>query len=244
MKILFLDESGDHSLDKIDPEYPLFVLGGVVIEEEYLEDLTNQVQQFKQELFDRDNLILHTADIVRVRNGFEKLTDYDFRQKFFHRLNELMQKLQYSVIACAIRKEDHLAKYGLAALDPYLLSLNVLVERFCFEIGEQFDGGQIIAEKRNPTLDNELELAWLNLKISGTKFLQAIEIKNRITQLVLRDKKQNLAGLQLADLVVSPIGRFLLGKPAKQDWHIIESKFCLAPNGDYMGTGLVVVPKK
>ena len=31
MKVLFLDESGDHSLAKIDPQYPLFVLGGIIV---------------------------------------------------------------------------------------------------------------------------------------------------------------------------------------------------------------------
>jgi len=28
MKYLFLDESGDHSLTRIDSQYPVFVLGG------------------------------------------------------------------------------------------------------------------------------------------------------------------------------------------------------------------------
>jgi hypothetical protein len=33
--VLFLDESGDHSLSKIDPQYPLFVLCGVILDEQY-----------------------------------------------------------------------------------------------------------------------------------------------------------------------------------------------------------------
>ncbi|MBA7700163.1 hypothetical protein ES703_108872 [subsurface metagenome] len=35
MKILFLDESGDHNLSIIDPQYPLFVLGGVIVDMDY-----------------------------------------------------------------------------------------------------------------------------------------------------------------------------------------------------------------
>jgi hypothetical protein len=38
MKVLFLDESGDHNLLKIDPQYPLFVLGGVIMDQGYAED--------------------------------------------------------------------------------------------------------------------------------------------------------------------------------------------------------------
>ena len=37
MKVLFLDESGDHNLEVIDPLYPLFVLGGVILEKRYAE---------------------------------------------------------------------------------------------------------------------------------------------------------------------------------------------------------------
>jgi Trm5-related predicted tRNA methylase len=54
MKLLFLDESGDHSLDKIDPQYPVFVLGGIIVDEEYAKgELTQRVQKFKQDLFGR-----------------------------------------------------------------------------------------------------------------------------------------------------------------------------------------------
>jgi len=32
MKILYLDESGDHDLINIDPLYPIFVLAGCIID--------------------------------------------------------------------------------------------------------------------------------------------------------------------------------------------------------------------
>ena len=31
MYVMFLDESGDHSLDKIDSSYPMFVLAGCIL---------------------------------------------------------------------------------------------------------------------------------------------------------------------------------------------------------------------
>lgn len=37
MKVMFLDESGDHNLSVIDQQYPLFILGGVIVEKEYAE---------------------------------------------------------------------------------------------------------------------------------------------------------------------------------------------------------------
>lgn len=244
MKVLFLDESGDHNLTVIDPQYPLFVLGGVIVEKDYAEgELTREVNTFKLELFGRTDIVLHTADITRNRNGFERMQETVFREMFYEKLNGLMRKLNYMVVACAIRKDEHLSRYGVAALDPYLLSLDVLVERLCFEVGDMPGGGVILAEKRDPTLDRQLDVAWLNLKIKGTRFLQAKAIERRILGLNLRDKSENIAGLQLADLVVTPIGRQVLGKSLKEDWHIVESKLRRGPKGKYEGYGLVVLPK-
>jgi hypothetical protein len=154
-----------------------------------------------------------------------------------------MRRLEYSVVACTIRKDEHLSRYGVAALDPYMLSLDVLVERFCFDVGKVTGGGVIVGEKRDPTLDRELDLAWLNLKIQGTRFMQAKDVEDRIAGLNLRAKADNIAGLQLADLVVSPIGRHVLGKPDKEDWRIVEEKFRRSPSGQVEGYGLVVLPK-
>jgi len=244
VKALFLDESGDHNLSVIDPQYPLFVLGGVIMDQGYAEgELTVQLNAFKDELFGHPGIVLHTADIARNRNDFERLKDAAFRSRFYDALNDLMRRLEYTVVACAIRKDEHLGQYGVAALDPYMLSLDVLVERFCFEIGNATEGGVIVAEKRDPTLDRELELAWLNLKIRGTRYIRARDIDERIAGLNLRAKQDNVAGLQLADLVVSPIGRHMLGKPDREDWRIVEAKFRRSPDGKIEGYGLVILPK-
>jgi len=244
MKILFLDESGDHNLSVIDPQYPLFVLGGVIIDKDYAEGaMTDAVKDFKRRIFGREDLVLHTSDITRNRNGFERMIEPDFRERFYRELNQLMRSLRYTVVACAVRKVEHLSRYGVAALDPYMLCLDILVERFCMELGDVTGGGVIVAEKRDPTLDHELELAWLNLKIQGTRYIKAKDIEKRILALNLRAKSENMTGLQLADLVVTPVGRKVLGKVIKEDFMVIQEKFRRGPRGNYEGYGLVVLPK-
>lgn len=244
MRVLFLDESGDHNLAVIDPSYPLFVLGGVILEQSYAEGrLEEALGGFKKRLFGREDLVPHTADITRNRNGFERLKERAFRERFYNELNGLLRDLDFKVVACVIRKDVDLRRYGLAALDPYMLSLDVLVERFCFEIGNVAAGGVIVAERRDPTLDRELDIAWLNLKVTGTRYLKAKDIESRIVGLNLRPKSANVAGLQLADLVVTPIGRSVLGKPVKEDYGVIEEKFRRGRAGEIAGYGLVVLPK-
>jgi hypothetical protein len=241
---MFLDESGDHSLSKIDPQYPLFVLGGIITNQDYAAgEMTERVQRFKRDLFGRDDFTLHTAEIVRSQGIFKAMRNAVFRERFYTELNALMSDLDYKVVACVIKKDEHLARYGVDAIDPYMFSLNVLVERFCFEL-DYFDVlGTIIAEKRGPVFDRELDLAWLNLKVTGTRYVQASRIDERIISLVTRPKTENIAGLQLADLVVSPIGRHIMGKQSHEDWKIIERKF-RRMHGNYHGAGLVILPTK
>ena len=207
---------------------------------------TPALKAYKERLFGRSDFILHTADIVRRQGVFHRLTDVAFRARFYEETNALMTELEYVVVACVILKDDHFARYGMAALDPYMLSLKVLVERFVFEIQARGRGtsGHIVAEARDETLNNELRLAWVDLRTSGTEYVSAADVREHVEELYIRDKKRDIAGLQIADLIVSPIGRHVLGRRAREDWAVIERKLRKGPGGSYWGYGLVTLPKK
>jgi hypothetical protein len=111
MKVMYLDESGDHNLDIIDPQYPVFVLAGVITDQAYSQgEVERRFAEFKQNLFGRTDIILHTADIARNRNGFEQVKDPEFRARFYHGINGLVRALDFKIVACAIRKKEHLAR--------------------------------------------------------------------------------------------------------------------------------------
>lgn len=246
---MFLDESGDHSLSKIDPQYPVFVLCGVVVDEDYHDKvLTPTLHQFVHVHFGRGDIVLHTLEFTRNQGVFSSMASQDFRQRFFSALELMLQELDFKIVACVVKKQDHLVKYGLNAVDPYMLSLAVLTERFVFECGSA--GGTIVAESRDDTLNNALELAFLDLKIRGTPFVSATKIRQRVHTLSIRDKREGIAGLQLADIVASPIGRHAIGKrtytmhcSGGDFYRCIEQKFRKRHDGNYLGTGLVVLPK-
>ncbi len=76
MKILFLDESGDHNLNAIDENYPLFVLAGCILDRAYHdEELTRRMRDFKTKLFGQDKIVLHYVDYTRNKNGFEEIKE-------------------------------------------------------------------------------------------------------------------------------------------------------------------------
>jgi hypothetical protein len=148
---MYLDESGDHNLKKINPNYPIFVLGGVIADRAYVRNVIEpRMRQFKQEHFGRDDVILLTVDMGRGGGDYAFLDDPAPRASFYAELNQMLENLDYKVVACVIRKDAHVAQYGPNAADPYMYSLEILIERFCLKLNSELDGGFVCAEKRNP----------------------------------------------------------------------------------------------
>src|SRR3989338_8680084 len=150
MKLMFLDESGDHNLDpdKVDQDYPIFVLCGCIFEEKYYqEEVVPKFNQFKKDFFGSEEVILHLREMTRPtktkEKEFLKFNDTEFRNKFYKVLSKFIENLDFTLVACAIKKQPHIEKYGVAALDPYLLSFDNLLTAFVLEFkkGEQ---GKII----------------------------------------------------------------------------------------------------
>ena len=89
MKVMFLDESGNHDLTIANKEeHPVFVLGGIVMDIAYARTVMEpRVRRLKQDFFGREDIVLHTADIVRAKKAFEELKDAAFRAEFYEELN-------------------------------------------------------------------------------------------------------------------------------------------------------------
>lgn len=243
MKYLFLDESGDHDLINIDEKYPIFVLAGCIFDAKDYKILTDNLNKFKQKIFENKKLILHYSDYTRNKKGFERIKNKAFREGFFNNLNKLILDSSCELLACIVDKNKHNEKYGYNANNPYLLSLNFIIERFVFYLKSVKEKGRIIAESRNPQLDNELELAYLNLKIDGTRYLTPKEIKDYLEGFVIKKKEENIPGLQLIDSMVTPIGRkYLKLRNYYLDYEIIKNKFRKNKCGKYKGYGLIIFP--
>jgi hypothetical protein len=244
MIILYLDESGDHDLINIDPEYPIFTLAGCIIESSHHECvLAPQLTKLKKDLFKTDKLVLHFLDYTRNKNGFEAMINKDFREKFYKRLNQVIKDTDFRLVACIIDKNKHRLHYK-NAMDPYLLSLEIVLERFIMFLNSKGEQGMVIAESRGTQLDNQLNLAFLDLKIRGTRYLKPVEVINAIADFKIRKKEENIAGLQLVDTVISPIGRRYLNKTNYYlDYETIKEKFHKHSCGKYSGYGLVIFPR-
>lgn len=246
MKVMYLDESGNHDLKKINPNYPVFALGGVIADRAHVRDVIGpQMREFKLRHFGREDVVLHTVDMGRGRGDYDFLANQTKRANFYTDLNELLGRWDYKVVVCVFELERYVKQYT-TPVDPYHYGLEILVERFCLELGQLVDAGHIYAEKRNPGLDRALLQAWDDLKENGagTGYANSETIDQKIVGLELREKKPHYYGLQLADLVITPAGRHVAGhapNPNQVQWTVVKGKL-RRHKGEYNGAGLIIRP--
>lgn len=240
--IIFVDESGDHRLDSINPEYPVFVLNFCVFEKrEYIDVVCPALQKFKFLHFGHDHVILHEHEIGKQKPPFVFLKSETPRTTFISDLTEIISGTKFTLISAAIDKKRLIKKYAVPA-SPYDLAM-----RFCLERTHAFlkDHGQadrithIIVEQRGRKEDSELELEFRRV-CDGANFRTE---KFTEFELLFADKKANLAGLQFADLTARPIGRHVIDPTQpNRAYSILAKKFRCNADGKIDGWGLKVFP--
>ena len=102
--IVYVDESGDHSLTSIDPDYPVFVLSFCIFrKEEYACGVTPIIRQLKFATFGHDIVVLHEADIRRKRGVFSRLSK-EPREAFLNALTDIIGAANFQLVAVVIDK--------------------------------------------------------------------------------------------------------------------------------------------
>ena len=210
--IAFFDECGDHSMEKIDRDFPLFVLATVIVERRgYIEEIVPRLNHFKLSYWDHEGINLHSRDIRKADGPFSILQNSERRERFMAELTNLMKELPYTLFLVAIHKRRHLERYKDHARNPYNLALTFAFERiyhFLEQKGEYHL--PVIAEARGKNEDRNLEAAFYKLLTKGTYFIEAKRFNRLYCPLLFENKKKNICGLQLADLCAYPSARHIL----------------------------------
>ncbi len=239
--LVYIDESGDHGLVSIDPDYPVFVLVACIFPKpDYFDTLIPALAKFKASFWGHDEVVLHEHDIRKPKNDFLILIDPSIRSSFHSGLTALISRATFTLIAGVIDK-NKLTRQYVNPENPYDLSLGLVLERTYRYLEEksQIDRRTpVIVEKRGKKEDKELELCFRRL-CDGTNFLN----RPLPYDLVMIDKKANSTGLQIADLTARPIGiKTLRPQQPNRAYEIIETKLRKSPKGDVKGWGLKVFP--
>ncbi|XUU59456.1 DUF3800 domain-containing protein [Erythrobacter sp. HA6-11] len=228
--IVFADESGDHGLDKIDPEFPMFALAFCVIEKtSYINSVVPAFQQFKFDFWGHDGVVLHEHEIRKRKGPFTLLlTDPELRVSFYDRLNGLMSDTPMSIVASVIDKTKLKARY-IHPSNPYEIALLFCMERLLEKLLANGQSGRtvhILFESRGKQEDADLELEFRRICANQRNWGWKRTDFTQITfEPVFVKKAANATGLQLSDLTARPIAlHFLRPEQANRAYETISTK--------------------
>ncbi|KIN62580.1 DUF3800 domain containing protein [Sulfitobacter noctilucicola] len=208
--IVYVDESGDHSLTSIDADFPVFSLSFCVVKkDEYLSQVVPAMQALKFKYWGHDSVVLHEHEIRKSKGDFTfLLTDRSLREQFYEDLNQVMVDAPITIIASVIDKVKLTAKYA-NPWSPYDLALHFCLERlqaFLRENGQEGRLTHVVFECRGKAEDDDLELTFRRI-VAGEGHWGYRKHKFEIMEFEPKFAKKsvNSTGLQLADLTARPL---------------------------------------
>ena len=208
---IYIDEVGNPDIESSEnPNHRFLSLTGVIVELGYVaEKLQPQLESLKVKFFDShpDNpVVLHRKEILNTSGPFANLRDSGTRQAFDKELLALLEIWQYQVISVCIDKKAHKDTYSTWLYDPYHYCLTILLERYVFFLDSINCMGDVMAESRGGKEDRRLKDVFSNLYEKGTGYISGDRIRKRLTSrnLKVKNKSNNIAGLQVADLLAHP----------------------------------------
>jgi len=234
--IVYVDESGDHGMDTLDPNYPVFVLSFCIFHKRYYcETVVPALEKFKFNHFGHDLVVLHEHDIRKEKGAFNFFQGRQHQQQFLNELTQIIDTSNFILISCVIDKTELKNRPG-SAPNPYHVALGFCLETLHEFLQEKNQAGtttHVVVECRGKKEDNELELEFR--RICDGENRQGISLPFNI---FFADKKVNSTGLQLADLVARPIGLSVI-KPDQENraFEVLKKKFYCSGGRQNVGNG-------
>ncbi|WP_145255214.1 DUF3800 domain-containing protein [Pseudomonas sp. SJZ131] len=223
--IIYVDESGDHGMQKLDSNYPVFVLAFCVFHKRhYCEAVIPALQKFKFAHMGHDLIGLHELEIRKEKGAFKNLfKSRQHKHGFLDELTRIIDTSDFVLISCVIDKAS-LQKIHGPVHNPYHVALGFCLEalyEFLGEKNQQSALTHVIFERRGKREDRELALEFRHLCCGSNRIGISLPF-----ELVFATKQANSTGLQFADLVARPIGMSVLR--AGQDnraFDVLKRKF-------------------
>ena len=213
--IVFADESGDHGLESIDPEFPVFALAFCVVRvDEYINNIVPEMQALKFSTWGHDTVVLHEHEIRKSEKDFAFFrTDHLRKDRFMADLSAVMANAQMNVIASVIDKHRLTKTYNIPR-NPYEISLLLCMKRLLETLLNQDQLEKlvhVVFESRGKREDRELESEFRQICANqGSWGYRNVDFSGMRFESVFVSKAANSIGLQLADLVARPIALSIL----------------------------------
>lgn len=224
MKTLYIDESGSYSDDirKLNPDNPVFLLAGVIIDRKSNNKLYKEFRKIKRKFFQREDIVFHSREFANPmrssQSGMIQFSDAKFREMFYFDLNKIIAETDFKLCGFTVHVPEYLKTLEANRPDPYLLGVEIVTDTFMENLSAN-ETGRIIAEARSHQKLNKAVLdRWkmecgIHNRVGMT--LASNLVHHNINQPEFMEKAPNVSGLELVDLVAYHFARGLANKLPK-----------------------------
>ncbi len=222
--IVFFDESGSPNLDNIDPEYPVFGLAALIFERKYFEEALLGFDKLKVDNGFSADTIFHSSELRKQKGVFSILNTKPKFDSFAGNVSNFFQSLDFTLIASVIKTQEHKQKYVTPGC-PYDLSFQFVIERIQHFLYHKDATVELFLERRTENI-KDLSRIFKRLKENGNGYISSSRFESTFPQENLNFVTKENKGAQIADLVVYPITREVLGNSRNsQAFQILKPKF-------------------
>jgi hypothetical protein len=207
---IYIDEVGNSDLENSDnPNHRFLSLTGIIGELRYFDSVVQpQMESLKRKFFDYhadEPVIFHRKEMINARPPFERIKEAGIREAFDNELIDLLVNWEYFVITVCLDKKKHKDTYTTWQYDPYHYCLAMMLERYALFLRRKGSAGDAMAESRGGKADMRLKESFRRLMKHGT-YVRTDILEQVFTskELKVKSKQNNIAGLQIADLVAHP----------------------------------------
>lgn len=208
--IIFADESGDHGMENIDTEFPVFALVFCVFSKnDYSRNVEPGVRELKFKYFGHDVAILHEREVRKQLPPFGFLRRRpDLREKFYDDLNNLISSIPMQVIVSVIDKNKHRDRYA-NPWNPYQVAMHFCMEKLCDRMITEGQRGKlmhVLFEGRGKVEDASLELEFRKITQNNAHWgYRKVDFTRCGFEPIFVPKAANHAGHQISDLIARPL---------------------------------------
>ena len=215
---LYMDETGDHT-PCVDPTVGIgkryLGFGAVIFRRDDYPRFAFELDDFKKVHlhYDPDDPpILHRDDILNARGPFHVLRNPAKRAAFDTDLLALMTRHNYVIVALVLDKYSHGQKDYRALTHCYHYALLGMLQRYCGWLAYHGVRGDLMAESRGTTEDRQFKKAYRGFHADGGFHLSRDRCQQTLSsaEAKLKKKTDDIAGLQLADVLAHPLTRDVL----------------------------------
>lgn len=227
---LYLDESETSNSCNGNPH---FCMAGAIIRDDDYPFIEGKLIDFKRRIFSTfpnpEGIVLHQMNIINAEKGRldkTKFPEYNqfrankIRANFYTEFTKIFDYNKIIIVGGSINKNTMAKGFDIKKpqkqplpegyrnkTDAYLVALQLLLENYCHFLCMHNGIGQIIYETRNLVPDEKLRDRFYHIKLMGSMYITKEAMADHLLGMDFVDKKDNNAGLQIADFIPNAFAR-------------------------------------